>query len=225
MTRATKPPLQGTVVLLHGLARTHRSMAGMRRHLERQGYRTWAETYPSRREPLATLAEGLAAHIRRDLPDAAEGPLYAVTHSLGGIMLRHLATALPWKGAVMLAPPNTGSALARRLAGHPLYDWFYGPSGRQVAEGDAWPEPPTPFGIIAGTRCPSAGNPVSWVAHGLGLLPPGEPSDGTVTVAETRLPGAADFRTVDASHTWIMDHPDVRRWVVGFLEQGRFPVP
>lgn len=208
-----------TVVLLHGLARTKRSLAGLERHLQATGFETWSHTYPSRRQPLDALAADLAARIRADLPDR---PLAAVTHSLGGILVRHLAAALPWTRVVMLAPPNTGSALARRLMEHPLYGWFYGPAGQQVAVGEGWPPPPSPFGIIAGTLSPSAGNPISWVSHGLRLIPPGEPSDGTVTVAETQLPGAADFRTVPASHTWIMDHPDVRRWVVQFLQTGRF---
>lgn len=213
------------VVLLHGLARTHRSMAGLGRHLTREGFSVWAETYPSRRQPLSELAQGLARDIERDLgpfDGGARGPLFAVTHSLGGILVRHLATALPWAGVVMLAPPNQGSELARRLAAQPAFKWFYGPAGQQVVDASSWPPPPTPFGIIAGTRAVSVTNPTSLAARGLGLLPADAPSDGTVLLDETRLPGAADFRTVDANHTWIMNHPDVRRWVVSFVRTGAF---
>ena len=43
-----------------------------------------------------------------------------------------------------------------------------------------------------------------------------------MTVAETRLPGMSDFALVDASHTWILDHPRTGELVVQFLEHGRF---
>jgi hypothetical protein len=56
-------------------------------------------------------------------------------------------------------------------------------------------------------------------------MPRDEPSDGIVTVAETKLPGMADFATVDASHTWIMNHPEVRAMVLEFLARGRLGGP
>jgi hypothetical protein len=57
----------------------------------------------------------------------------------------------------------------------------------------------------------------------LELIRPGEPSDGTLTVAETQLPGMSDFAQVDASHTWMMNHPATQRLVVHFLLHGQFP--
>jgi triacylglycerol lipase len=208
-----------TVVLLHGLARTWRSMSGLRRHLEREGFATWAETYPSRRMPIAELAAATAEHIR-----AAAGPgaeLMAVTHSLGGILVRHMPD-LPWRRVVMLAPPNQGSLVARSFRELPAFRWFYGPAGQEVALGDEWPAPPAPFGVIAGTRTTSVANPTSWLTTGLRVFPPGHEHDGTVSVEETRLPGMADFRTVAAGHTFIMNDPRVRAWVVRFLREGRF---
>jgi hypothetical protein len=35
----------------------------------------------------------------------------------------------------------------------------------------------------------------------------------------------ADFATVDASHTWIMNHPEVRAMVLEFLARGRLGGP
>jgi hypothetical protein len=43
-----------------------------------------------------------------------------------------------------------------------------------------------------------------------------------VAVEETRLEGMADFATVDATHTWIVNNPEARRLVVRFLAKGRF---
>lgn len=209
---------QPTVVLLHGMARSSRSMARLRRLIEGAGYPTWARTYPSRRMPLQQLAETVAAWISQDLGSV---PLLGVTHSMGGVLARHMAGLLPWRGLLMIAPPSRGSVVAARLHRRPLFRWFYGEAGQQLGSPDSWPAPPEPFAVIAGTRSLTLANPTSWLTRGLGLLPAEEPSDGTVSVQETRLPGAAGFATVQASHTWIMEHPRTRELVLRFLQTRR----
>ncbi len=208
-----------TVVLLHGLARTRRSLSGLQRFLKANGYATWSHTYPSRRLSVAALAESVAERIEAELPDR---PLVAVTHSMGGILVRHMATRLPWRGVLMLAPPNAGSRVAAGLESNPVFRWYFGPAAQDVARCGDWPAPPMPCAVIAGTRGASVGNVPSWLSSGLGLMPKGEPHDGTVTVAETMVTPMAAFATVPASHTWIMNHPETRRLVLHFLERGRF---
>ena len=120
----------------------------------------------------------------------------------------------------MLAPPNRGSQLAAGLANNPLYAWFYGPAGTELADGAAWPPPPAPFAVIAGTRSLALTNPSSWTVGR--RFPPGTPNDGTVAVEETRLPEMRAFAEVDATHTWIMNDERVKQLVVEFLRTGRF---
>ena len=206
------------VVLLHGLARRDGSLARLRRQLEAAGHATWSRSYPSRRLSIAEAARVVADWIA----EAAGGrPLHAVTHSLGGILVRHMHDPrLRWQRIVMLAPPNQGSAVAAALAAQPLFRWFYGPAGRELARGDGWPAPPAPFAVIAGNRRLALGNPTSWTVGR--RFASDEPSDGTVAVAETRLPGMAAFAEVDATHTWIMGHPETSRRVLAFLAHGRF---
>jgi hypothetical protein len=204
---------------LHGLGRTHRSLGRLRRRVSEAGLETWARTYPSRRTGIVELSATVAAWLREDL---GERELVAVTHSLGGILLRHMADRLPWRGAVMLAPPNAGSRVAAALGPHPLFRWMFGPAGQEVGRPDRWPAPPRPFAIIAGTAGARGASPPSWLVAARGMLPAGEPSDGTLTVAETRLDGMADFATVPASHTWIMDHPEVAPMILRFFDTGRF---
>lgn len=208
------------VVLLHGLGRTALSLAPLRREIEAAGFTTWSRTYPSRRGSIPEIASLVASRIREDLGGR---PVVAVTHSLGGILVRHMASALPWQGVVMLAPPNAGSRLALALRDVPLFRWLFGPAGQEVAVPNDWPAPPAPCAVIAGTRKVGVASPPSWV--GARVLPPDEPNDGVVTVAETRLPGLASFATVDASHTWIMNHPETRRLVMSFLAGGRLASP
>lgn len=210
---------QGAVVLLHGLGRSHLSMRGLQRHLERQGHRTWARSYPSRRMGVGELAALVGRWLAEDL---GQSEFSVVTHSLGGILVRHLPAELRIGRTVMLAPPNQGSRLADRLRRAPVFERTLGPAMGDLAAPGDWPAPRAPFGIIAGTRAPSLGNPASWVSARLGVFEAGEPNDGTVATAETRLPGMADYAEVDASHTWIMSDPRVWGLVSAFLRDGRF---
>ncbi len=209
---------KSTVVLLHGLGRSKRSLSRLRRALEAAGYPTWARTYPSRRMPLDQLADLVTGWLQEDL---AGKPLVAVTHSLGGVLVRHIGDRLPWQRIVMLAPPNGGSVVASKLKGLGLYRWIYGPAGQEVAEGENWPAPPAPCGVIAGTGGAGINNPPSWVVRAFGLLPK-EPHDGTVTVRETQGAPHSDFATVDTGHSWIMNHPKTLALVKTFIAEGHF---
>ncbi len=211
--------MKPVVVFLHGLARTQRSLAGLKRQVEAAGYSTWSRTYPSRRLSVGELAETVAEQVKADLGDA---PVVGITHSLGGILARHIGSRLSWQGIVMLAPPNRGSRVAQALRFHPLYRWFYGPAGQELGNYRDWPMPPEPFAVIAGTRGVTLSNPPSWAIRSLKLLPVDAKHDGTVAVDETKLPGMRAFAEVPASHTFIMNHPHTRELVLRFLERGSF---
>ncbi|NUN13533.1 MAG: alpha/beta fold hydrolase [Myxococcales bacterium] len=221
MTDSTVLPetAKPTVVLLHGLARSKRSLAQLRHTLENAGYTTWSVTYPSRKASVVESAQWVKEQICRELPDQK---LFAVTHSLGGILVRLLSADLPWVGAVLIAPPNQGSVVASTFQSRALFRWVYGPAGQDVCSPTDWPLPPAPFGVIAGTRSRAWGNPTSWVTHTMSVLPRSEKSDGTLLVNETKLSGMRDFVLVDASHTWIMNHPETQQHVLAFLRSGKF---
>jgi len=206
------------VVLLHGMARGHGSMAGLGRYLRTAGFETFGRTYPSRRHSIAYLANEVTEWI---VAHAGDRPISAVTHSMGGVLVRHLHDPrIRWERIVMLAPPNRGSQLAAALAGNPVFRWYYGPAGSELADGNAWPRPPAPFAVIAGTRGLALVNVTSWTMGR--RFPAGVAHDGTVAVSETQLDGMAAFAEVDATHTWIMNDPRVRELVVQFLHAGRF---
>jgi hypothetical protein len=165
------------------------------------------------------LAAWVAERVREDL---GRREVFGVTHSLGGIVARHGRDLLPWRGAVMLAPPNRGSRVAAAIRDNPLFRLALGPALGELPDPEGWPPPPSPFGVIAGTRSVSLLSPPGWLTRATALLPRGEPSDGVVAVAETQLPGMADFAALDASHTWIMNHPEVAPLVLHFIAHGRF---
>ena len=62
-TAMTRP----LVVLLHGLARGHGSMAGLARFLRANGFDTFGRTYPSRRHSISYLAAEVADWIRESV--------------------------------------------------------------------------------------------------------------------------------------------------------------
>jgi pimeloyl-ACP methyl ester carboxylesterase len=207
------------VVLLHGLARGQGSMARLARALRGAGFETWSQTYPSRRHSISYLAGALTEQLV-----ALDRPLHAVTHSMGGVIVRHLHDPrLRWGRIVMLAPPNQGSRLAAGLVRNPIFRWFYGPAGTELADCSTWPAPPATFAVIAGTRSLALSNPTSWTVGR--RFAAGVANDGTVAVEETKLAGMADFAAVDATHTWIMNAPIVHRLVCDFLARGKFTVP
>jgi pimeloyl-ACP methyl ester carboxylesterase len=217
----TEPAGAPLVVLLHGLARSHGSMARLDRFLRGRGFETLTRTYPSRRRSIGELAGELADWIAAQ---AGDRPVSAVTHSMGGVIVRHLHDPrLRWRRIVMLAPPNRGSRLAAALAQNPVFRWFYGPAGAELGDGSSWPAPPAPFAVIAGTRGLALTNPTSWTFGR--RFAAGEAHDGTVAVEETRLPGMSAFAEVDATHTWIMNDPRVHRLVASYLADERFEAP
>ena len=209
------------VVLLHGLARGRGSMAKLDAYLRAHDFETWSHTYPSRKHSITYLASSITDRL---LEHAAERPIHAVTHSMGGVIVRHLRDPrLHWQRIVMLAPPNQGSQLAAGLAKNALFRWFYGPAGAELADASAWPPPPGEFAVIAGKRSLALSNVTSWT---LGRrFPVGVANDGTVAVSETKLAGMSAFAEVDATHTWIMNAPEVQQLVVRYLRAGTFDFP
>jgi triacylglycerol lipase len=208
------------VVLLHGLARGHGSMARLGKALRAADFETFSRTYPSRRHSIGYLAGEVAEWI---VEHAGDRPVSAVTHSMGGVIVRHIQDPrIRWNRIVMLAPPNRGSQLAAGLIKNPVFRWYYGPAGAELANGGTWPAPPAPFAVIAGTRSFALTNPTSWTMGR--RFAPETANDGTVAVDETRLDGMTDFATVDATHTWIMNDARVHALVVGYLRGGSFPV-
>jgi triacylglycerol lipase len=197
------------VVLLHGLARTPRAMAGLAARLESAGFAVRNLSYPSRRADLATLARetlGPEFAAAAGRPEDARR-VHVVTHSMGGILLRQYlhdhGVPSSLGRVVMLAPPNQGSELVDRLGAWPLYQALNGPAGVDLGTDPAsaplrlgqWPAPTTaPLLVIAGDF---SWNPLlsAWL--------PGD-DDGKVSVARTHLAGESAHVTMPYSHTWLM---------------------
>jgi len=209
------------VILLHGMGRTHRSMSKMADHLSAKGFSVVNLDYPSTAADIETLSLGIVAdtvHACREENPAA--PIHFVTHSLGGILVRHYLqthSLPPGSRVVMLSPPNRGSEVADGLRGWFIYQWIMGPAGQQLGTApEAVPNQlapvNVPVGVITGDRSLEP-----WFSARI----PG-PDDGKVSVARARLPEMADFLVVHSSHGFIMNDGDVIAETTNFLKYGRF---
>lgn len=207
------------VILLHGIARTARSLSRLERALQRAGFATLNLDYASRKKPLEALAEEIHSPVAAFAQH--HGPIHFVAHSMGGLLAQlYVSQYRPPRLSriVMLGAPNGRSEVADFLQRFRIYRTIYGPAGLQLtttrpAAFASLALPDCEIGIIAGKRT------LDPIASFL-ILP--RPNDGRVSVESSKLAGMADHVTVNASHTGLITHPAAIDQVVVFLRTGRF---
>lgn len=212
------------VVLVHGHGGRPRRMARAARALAGRGLCTLNWGYASMRLDLTEAAQLLIRDLERVEPAPAR--IHFVTHSMGALVARRalaLRPDMPVGRFAMVAPPNQGSALARRVLRGPVLRALLGPAACELADPDhiaaTCAAPRTPALVIAGTRrfSPAAFN--SWISAALRVLP--GPGDGTLTVGETRLPHMERFVEISDHHSHLISNPVVIQHIVDFLDPGR----
>lgn len=201
------------VVLVHGIWMTGLELVFLQHRLAADGFCLRRFRYASlKRTPVENAAE-LANFICNQEVET----LHLVAHSLGGIVVLHLFnrfSGLPPGRVVLLGSPVQGCELAHRMNENRGFQWMLGRSGEQGLLGGApiWAGG-RDLGVIAGTLNIGAG----WLFGGVN-----GPSDGTVSVVDTQLPGATDFHTLHVSHMGLVFSPQTADATSRFIKTGSF---
>ena len=197
------------VILVHGIWMPGAVMVWMAARLREAGFECETFAYHGVTRGPEQAASQLAEVL-------ASAPAHVLAHSLGGLVtLQALRERpqLPVRRVVCLGSPLRGSGAVQGMRRRAWAAATLGLAGSLLAQGfDEWTGP-AEVGVIAGT-----------VPHGLGHVFAGFSGehDGSVAVAETRLPGIADHAVIPASHSGMLFSAEAARLAVAFFRQGRF---
>lgn len=204
------------VVLLPGLWMPGAAMHWLAVRLQAAGFTPEVFGYRSVADGPDLAVPRLVARLQAS---GAQGGADIVAHSLGGLIaLQALCEApqLPVARVVCLGSPLTGSGAATGVLRWAPAATLLGRSAALLQHGVACWQGRAEVGVIAGR-----------VPHGLGALFAGFSGehDGTVAVAETRLPGLTDHVVVDASHSGLLFSAAAAEQAIAFLRDGGFRHP
>lgn len=205
--------MRETVILVHGVWLSGWTLALQRHRVAAFGYRAVTFSYASVADDLDTNARRLGAFSRKQPGDV----VHFVGHSLGGLLTLRMLDIDPEPRTgrvVLIGSPWGGSAAARAVRRWPGGDTLLGHTLTQW-HANLLPDPGLhrEIGVIAGS-----------LGFGMGTLltrlP--RPHDGTVSVAETRLPTMADHLVLPVTHTGMLTSARVAQEACAFLQSGRF---
>jgi len=204
-----------SVVLLHGIGRSYRSMQPLEKFLQAHGYRTLNLDYPSTRHSPEDIVCQIQPLIE-EFSISTKGKVHFIGYSMGGLLVHRLMQRYrpPHLGhVVMLGPPHQGSEVAEKLKNFWLFKKLYGPAGQALGLQVPSPEPVDyPLGVIAGDRPLDLFS--SWLI--------GKPNDGKVSVESTKINGMTDHITLKTDHTFMLISRQLWAHTLHFLQNGRF---
>ena len=207
------------IVYVHGLWQRGLESHWLRRRLSQDlDAEARAFSYPSVAADATTNARALAKYLGAIRADT----LHLIGHSLGGLVIVKLfaedaeaQARLPPGRIVLLGSPLRGSRSAEKLARLPFGKKIMGLGvGEELlASRERRWNGARDLGVIAGD-----------LGFGFGRLvgPLGGPSDGTILVEETELPGTAERLVLRVSHTGMLFSAAVARAAGAFFRTGRF---
>lgn len=199
------------VLLLHGLLMRRPGLLPIAWRLKRRGFAPILFSYPT----LWQSPDLAMARLAARLASFGDGPVHMLAHSLGGLVAAETLNRhpeLPAGRLVCLGSPIAGSIAARGLEQRGLA-WISGRSSAFLRQGLSRLPSGREIGMIAGSR-----------SIGLGKLFGGieGDNDGTVAVAETRLPGLTEHVVIGATHTGLILSAQAAELAANFLGTGHF---
>lgn len=195
------------VVLLHGLFADRHSMGLAQRRLTDAGYFVLNFGYPTWFGRIEQHVESLLPLLRQLETNEQVLSINFVTHSFGGILVRYALShhkIQKTKRAVMLAPPNAGTHLAKYSLG--AFDRLF-PIVRQLSD--------SPDSIPNRLGCP----------EDLDVAVIAAKSDFVVRQENTRLKSQKAHCVVPTTHFRLPDCDEAIEKCLCFLKHGSFEQP
>ncbi|NLS14549.1 triacylglycerol lipase [Vibrio sp. SM6] len=203
------------IIILHGLYMHGIVMQPLAHKLEKLGFATHVISYNT----VSIDDETLFDEIDAALPHGESAALLG--HSLGGLMLKHYLQARQpsiekISHAIALGSPFQGAAITT-----PIVNWGLGMILGNAIEHGLTPQEahwnlPQKLGSIAGTL------PIGFLP--LFTSSSSQPSDGTVSVEETKIEGMTDHLLTKNTHNSLLASDEVAQQIGYFLQHDHFNV-
>lgn len=209
------------LVCLHGFMRSYSNMSLFSYQFKKEGWEVYVYDYPSKKRTIEEHSLDFIEYLEELQEKHPDATFYYATHSMGALILRAALSSeecpkqVKQGKAVLVAPPNRGSAYGRFLSKFKKVQKLAGPNaGRQLLftkkDGfdylGSFPESLRVM-VIAGTcGC----NPT---IEGL--------NDGKVGIEETRLKTPHLYKEVFAGHSWICHTPKTVELALDFFLDER----
>lgn len=212
-----------SIVCVHAFLRSYKSMKPIANALEKEDYDVFIWNYETRKFTLEEHAEHLNRLLRKIAETKPGIPINFVTHSVGGVIVR-VALSKPdcpeeaKRGkAVLMAPPNAGSVLARRYSSFIFVQFIFGNKlGKQLLTY-------SPQKMLSVAKIPSTVDVLilsGKKSSKLYLFKLNEENDGKVCINETQLDTPHTLYTVNANHTYIITDKKSLYLIKEFLKHG-----
>ncbi|HLY51951.1 MAG TPA: alpha/beta hydrolase [Steroidobacteraceae bacterium] len=203
------------VVYVHGLWLPGEESLVLRHHLAQQfALELELFRYFGASESMSDITARLQDFVR----DLGAREVHLLGHSLGGLVIYRFLERFPEQPpgrVVFLGVPCVASRAAQHVGRFAPLARLLGPAVTEelLTERERRWRHPRPLGIVAGNQALGLGQ---FFAHF------DEENDGTVAVAETRLPGATDHIVLPVSHLGMLVSARVAHQAGAFLTQGHF---
>lgn len=203
------------IILVHGLFMPGVAMIKLRNFFEEKGYTTTVFSYHTTSETPEKSAEKLKALIESLDDDNA-----IVCHSLGGLLTQKTLSMMEnpdqkVQKVVSMGTPWQGASILTFMQQYHL-DGIVGKSLEILLPKDnnEWQFPDIALGSIAGKSTIGARI----------LFAPGKkiPTDGTVTIEETKIKGMTDHTIIPVSHTGLMFSNLAAEKALQFIQTNNF---
>ncbi|EPP35696.1 alpha/beta hydrolase family protein [Chlamydia ibidis] len=213
-----------SVVCVHAFLRSYRSLKPIGHVLEKDNYDVFIWNYETRKFTLERHAEHLNKLLKRIAELKPGVPINFVTHSVGGVIVRVALARSDCpeeakKGrAILMAPPNAGSTLARRYRSLAVVQFIFGGKlGRQLLTY-------SPNRMLNIAKIPPTVDVLILSGNKRSRFIPfrlnGE-NDGKVCTVETQLDTPHKGYVINTNHTYIITDRKSLFLMREFLKHGK----